>query len=77
MATTQEILDQLNAYETTRPDHGEREAGKAPDVWQDVILKLDEYNEPGTDAIDTGQSDRFALADGTVIAWDQQRKCWS
>jgi len=77
MATTAEILDQLNAYETTHANHGERAVGQAPDVWGDVILQLDEYDEQGTDVIDTGQSDRFALTDGTVIAWDQQRKCWS
>ncbi len=34
-------------------------------IWQDIILGLDAYDEAETDAIDAGQSDRFATGDGT------------
>jgi hypothetical protein len=39
-------------------------------IWQDVILKLNEYSEEATDQIDQGSNDMFALSDGsTVIAY--------
>lgn len=70
MATTQEILDQLNAYRATHRDaHGEN-------IWQDVILKLDGYDETRTDALGGSDSTRFALADGTVIGFDAQAGSW-
>lgn len=55
MATTQQIIDQLNAYD-------------GDNIWQDVILGLDEYDEAATDAL-TSSRDRFALADGTIITY--------
>lgn len=55
-------IDTLNAY-------------KGPDIWQDVILRLDEYDEAATDAIDQGGSDRF-VAGQRVIRWDGQDGRW-
>lgn len=47
-------------------------------IWQDVILGLDAYDEAATDDLEgAGGSDRFALTDGTVIRYDQQRREWS
>ena len=64
MTTTQQIIDQLNAY-------------TGPDVWNGVILDLDEYDEAATAEIDPSSSgDRFALTDGAVIRWDPQTKSW-
>lgn len=56
MSRTAEIVDQLNAYQ-------------GDNIWQDLILALAEYDETATDAMEHGQGDRFALADGTVIAY--------
>jgi hypothetical protein len=52
--STQDILDQLNAYTGSDP-------------WQDVILSLDEYDETATAKL--GGVSRFALTDGTVFAY--------
>jgi hypothetical protein len=59
-----QITSQLNAYD-------------GDNIWQDVILGLDDYDESATDAIDTGQHDRFALDDGTVIRYDAQQSEWA
>lgn len=76
MATTQEIIDRLNRYESEHPDRQEARAGRAYDPWNDVILTLAEYDEGGTNDIDTHASDRFALTDGTVIRFDTMRAEW-
>jgi len=55
MATTKQILDQLNGYQ------GE-------DVWGDVILRLEEYDEKATEALGAA-NDQLALVDGTVLAY--------
>lgn len=59
----EETLAQLNAYE-------------GDNVWQDIILGLDGYDEAGTDEIDTGASDRFATIWGEIIRWDAQARRW-
>jgi hypothetical protein len=43
-------------------------------VWQDVIYDL--ADETLTDTIDNGSSDRFALADGTVIRFEPSLDRW-
>ena len=64
MSTTQQIIDQLNAY-------------TGEDIWGDVILGLDAYDEAATAKLDpSSASDRVALADGAVIRWDPQTKSW-
>ena len=77
MATTQEIVDQLNEFdaETARMDRDDEPTDdRTP--W-DVILKLDEYDELATDGLNDHQaSDRFVLTDGTVIRWDPETKSW-
>lgn len=76
MATTQEILDRLNRYESTHPDRAETRADLAHNIWDDVIHVLAEYDEGGTNDIDQDKSDRFALTDGTVIRFDSMRGEW-
>lgn len=45
-------------------------------IWQDVILTLDGYDETATEAIDpNGQSDRFVAA-GITYRYDPAEKCW-
>lgn len=61
--TTTQILDQLNTYQ-------------GDNIWQDIILRLDAYDETGTDAIDTGRNDTFSLTTGPIIIWDYQRQQW-
>lgn len=56
------ITEQLNTY-------------SGDNVWQDVILKLDGYDETATDQIDTGDNTRF-VADGVEYTYDQQEKLW-
>jgi hypothetical protein len=77
MATTQEILDQLNAYEATH-DYSAVDAGKANNPWQDVILQLDDYDREATESLPDHSlaSDEFALRDGTVIGFDHGAKRW-
>jgi hypothetical protein len=60
-----EITEALNGYDA---DPG--------NIWQDVILQLPEYDEAATDEIDNGRSDRFALADGTVIRYAAETGRW-
>jgi hypothetical protein len=69
----QEIVDQLNRIES----EGAEGPGHNPaEVW-DWIQTLDEWNPDATDTVDpSGAGDRFALKDGTVICWDEQRKVW-
>jgi hypothetical protein len=57
------ILIALNAYQGNN-------------IWQDIILGLDGYDEALTDDLDCGRSDRFALADGTVIRLAVDRGEW-
>lgn len=38
-------------------------------IWQDIILRLDDYDAAATDAIDIGRSDRF-LAGGVEYRHD-------
>ena len=55
--TPAEIVAQLNTYTDDN-------------IWQDVILTLADYDEDATVAADeSGRSDRFVLADGTMIEW--------
>jgi hypothetical protein len=61
---TDRLLNELNAYQ-------------GDDIWQDIILGLHDYDEAATDEIDGGQSDRFALSDGSVIRYDYQRGEWA
>lgn len=73
LVTTQEVeqlLDQLNAYGEAHPDPRES------NVWQDVILTHPMYSESATDAVDRGDSSRFALVDGTVVEWNAPSRCW-
>ena len=73
MATMQEVeqlLDQLNAYDATHSDP------RSSNVWQDVILTHPMYSESATDAVDRGDSSRFALVDGTVVEWDAPSRRW-
>jgi hypothetical protein len=56
------ITEKLNSY-----------AGD--NVWQDVILALDGYDERATDEIDKGDSTRFVV-DGRTCIYDQQRNLW-
>lgn len=69
--STQEIIDRLNAYDAEHPP------ATSGDIWQDVILGLDEYDEAATDKLDGQQAnDRFATTDGSVIRYDAQTKSW-
>ena len=61
-------------HETT--DKLMHDAGCGCDIWQGLILGLDEYDETRTGEIDTGRNDRFALADGTVIIYIAERDTW-
>lgn len=62
---TQEILDKLNAYQ-------------GDNVWQDIILHLDDYDEAATDALlgDVDGSDRLVLTEGTMIRFDRSSRSW-
>lgn len=59
-----EIVAKLNEYEAghTPEDHN---------IWQDMILPLAQYDDAKTGNLDDTRE--FALADGTIIAWDSQR----
>lgn len=59
-----DILDRLNGY-------------TGGNIWQDVILHLD-IDEGRTDEADPASAnDLVVLADGTLIAYDHQRKEWT
>lgn len=68
-----QIVEHLNAIEANSdngPGHNSAE------IWE-YIQSLDEWDVPATQALDPANaSDRFALADGTVIRYDGQRKRW-
>ena len=65
------ILTAVNAYETTHL------IDPAADVWGDVILWLDEYDDQATLTADPGwQSDVAVLADGTTITRDTTAREW-
>lgn len=73
--TPADIVDRLNVWEGAHPFAIRQERGL--DVWQDIILGLDEFDEVATGTIDgSGGSDRFALTDGTVIRYDRQARRW-
>jgi len=62
--TTASIVAQLNDY-------------TGENIWQDVILPGLDLNEAATNEIDPcTSSDRFVLADGTIICWDPQTGQW-
>jgi len=68
MASTQEIVDQLNAFEATQT---------GADIWQDVIMRLDEYDEAATKDLDPSTANNvIGLSGGDVIRWDPQTKSW-
>lgn len=61
------IVEKLNAYE----------GNEGRDVWQDVIVRLDEYDPDATESADPNYaSDVVVLTDGSVIRWDAQRDEW-
>jgi len=66
-----EILDQLNDYEARDWDA----ATEPHNIWQDVILNLDEYDEAATDQIDRGTNDRFIAGD-TMFTYSMQDSHW-
>lgn len=69
---TEEIVARLNEIEETSDAPGQNSAK----IWE-YIQKLDEWDESKTDEVDPSwTSARFALTDGTVIVWDEQRKVW-
>ena len=73
--STPDMTDMLNAYdEATQALSPDERNGR--DIWQDVIMVSDAYDELATDEVDRGQSDRFASADGTVYSYDAQRGEW-
>lgn len=62
--TAEQIAALLNEYE-------------GGNIWQDVILGLDEYDETRTAAIDPSYaSNRVALADGSEIGYDEPSRAW-
>lgn len=77
MATTQEILDRLNAYEDQPPHECGPQcttpctAPEIPTVWSEIIHRLPEYDPDGV--ADLGE---FALRDGTTIRWDGEVQKW-
>lgn len=63
MATTQEILDQLNGY-------------TGDNIWEDVIQGLD-LDGPAIAAADPSYaSDVVVLKDGTRIEYEESAKSW-
>lgn len=59
-----ELINKLNGY-----------AGD--NIWQDIILDLVDLDHAATEALDpSGASDRFALVDGTVVAFDAATRQW-
>ena len=65
------ILTAVNTYETTHPE------AMSSDVWQDVILWLDEYDDQATLTADPGwQSDVAVLCDGTTITRNTPAREW-
>ena len=44
-------------------------------IWQDVILGLDGYDEAATDQIDRGANDRFIAGD-TMFVYSMQDNHW-
>ncbi len=72
---TVEMLAQLNDYAESA-DNWDDEEGQNPydNIWNDVIYGLPGYDEAATEILDSGGgSDTFALEDGTMFYWDQQR----
>lgn len=69
MDTTQAnaILDRLNGYDSTHPED------YASNIWQDVILTLDGYDQDATEALDRSDSSDAFVADGEVFRWDGSR----
>lgn len=73
--TTSEILDRLNTYEATH-DKSAISGSSVHNVWDDIILNLDDYDEDRTEQVEHGSGDAFALTDGTVIEYDEQAGQW-
>jgi hypothetical protein len=59
MPTTQEIRDQLNAYDAAGGDN----------IWQDVILKADWYDADATDALGDGSDRTIVTTAGDTISY--------
>ena len=65
-----EIIAALNDYEGAVHD--------PYDAWQDVILRLSEYDGAATETADpTCMNDQIVLLDGTVIRWDYPTQRWA
>ena len=60
---TAAALAQLNAYD-------------GDNIWQDLILAADWYDDDATDAIDTGTNDRLVTTTGDEIEYDHQAREW-
>ena len=72
--TTQQILDQLNAYAEA---HADADPMDGHDIWQDLIMAADWYDDAATDRIDQGTNDRLVTTSGAVISWDYQYGEWT
>lgn len=57
------ITSTLNAYD-------------GDNIWQDLILAADWYDDAATDAIDVGTNDRLVTATGDEIEYDHQACEW-
>ena len=76
LAVLMNIIGGIGGIGQGAPDKLMHDAGCGCDIWQGLILGLDEYDETRTGEIDTGRNDRFALADGTVIVYMAERDTW-
>jgi hypothetical protein len=66
--STREVLNLLNAYDMSDP---------YSDIWGDIILGLDEYDEGATAGLQGRDgADRFYLRNGSLIRYDGQCRVW-
>jgi hypothetical protein len=63
------IIEDLNAYQAS--------SGQFDDsIWEDVILRLPEYDGAATRSVNLPWGAQFVLTDGTVIHFNAQRGRW-
>ena len=74
----QKCLDQINAYYADDTETQDRYERNADNVWGDVILDADGYDDNDTEAQDPGgnSSTVAVFKDGSELIWDEPTQEW-
>ena len=71
-STTEQTLIALNDYEAVRQQDEEAHQEAGRDIWQDVILRLDGYDEAATDEADPNCASNRFVSDGVLYEYVAQ-----